>query len=380
MDDLPKPVKLLYFITELNIGGAEKVLVHILKHLDRSRFDPAVVSLYGGDGPIADEIRALDVPVTDLGMSAKWRLDALWRLYRLLRRERPAILHTSLFHANTLGRIVGRLARVPIIVTWRQNVDIGGRVRELINRWTTRLDDRVVAVSRLVRDAEVERARVSPDKVTIIYNCVDTDVYTARGPRAAAQVRKNLGIAPDTLLVGTVGRLHPQKGIADLITAMMQMKLLVPNARLLLVGEGQLRDGLEILAESLCVSDVVVFAGARTDVPQILSALDLFVLPSLWEGLPLALLEAASVGLPVVATAVGGTPEVVMDGVTGLLVPPRDPDALAEAILTLLHDPDLRQRMGQAGQERVREHFSVEQMVKETEGLYQRLLAEKGLA
>lgn len=372
-----KTINVLYFITELNIGGAEKVLAHMLAHLDRSRFIPTVACLYGGDSPIADEIRALDIPVIDLGMTAKWRWDAFWRLYRLLRRERPTILHTSLFHANIPGRALGRLAGVPIIVTWRQNINIGGELREFLNRWTARLDDSVVAVCESARQAEIKHTRVSPDKVIIIYNAINTTAFSATNPQAVAQIRHTFSISEDTLLVGAVGRLHPQKGLSDLLVAIAQVRAQVSPIRLLLVGDGELRSELEAQARLLGLSDIVTFAGIRMDVPEILAALYVFAFPSLWEGLPLAVLEAMAAGLPVVATRVGGIPEVVEDGVTGLLVPPRAPEALAEAIIALLQDRERAGAMGQAGRARVERYFSVERMVQETEALYEELIREK---
>ncbi len=373
------PIQVLYLITELNvIGGAEKLMPRFMAHLDRDRFAPTVVCLYGGDGPIADEIRALDIPVVDLGMTSKWRLDALWRLYRLLRRERPVILHTSMFHANLSGRVLGWLAGVPIIITWRHSPSIGGALRELLNRWTVRLDDRIVATCELVRQIEIERARVPSDKVITIYNGIDMEEFSA-SPLAAVRIQQALNIPADTLLLGSVGRMHRSKDFGNLLTAIVQVRKRIPTVRLLLVGDGELRGELETQTQSLGLSSVVTFAGLRDDIPDILAALDVFILPSRWEGLPLVVLEAMAAGLPVVATAVGGTPEVVMDGVTGLLVPPRDPDALAQAITRLLRDPDLRRKMGQAGRERVQQHFSMEKMVQQTQSLYKQLLAEKGL-
>ncbi len=375
-----RPVDVLYLITELNvIGGAEKLMPRFLAHFDRNRFTPAVACLYGGDGPIADDIRALDIPVTDLGMTAKWRLDALWRLYRLLRHERPVILHTSMFHANLSGRVLGRLAGVPIIITWRHSPSIGGALRELLNRWTVRLDDRIVATCELVRQIEIEHAQVPSDKVITIYNGIDME-RSAASPLAATRIRQAFNIPADALLLGSVGRMHRSKDFGNLLTAMVQVRKRIPAVWLLLVGDGELRSELESRAQTLGLSSVVTFTGIRDDVPDILAALDIFVLPSRWEGLPLVVLEAMAAGLPVVATAVGGTPEVVVDGVTGLLVPPRDPAALAQAITRLLRNPDLRRKMGRAGRERVTEHFSVEQMVRKTESLYEQLLVEKGLA
>lgn len=375
-----RPVDVLYLITELNvIGGAEKLMPRFLAHFDRNRFPPAVACLYGGDGPIADDIRALDIPVTDLGMTSKWRLDALWRLYRLLLHERPVILHTSMFHANFSGRVLGWLAGVPIIITWRHSPSIGGALRELLNRWTVRLDDRIVATCELVRQIEIEHAQVPSDKVITIYNGIDME-RSAASPLAAARIRQAFNIPADALLLGSVGRMHRSKDFGNLLTAMVQVRKRIPAVWLLLVGDGELRGELESRAQTLGLSSVVTFTGIRDDVPDILAALDIFVLPSRWEGLPLVVLEAMAAGLPVVATAVGGTPEVVVDGVTGLLVPPRDPAALAQAITRLLRNPDLRRKMGRAGRERVTEHFSVEQMVRKTESLYEQLLVEKGLA
>ncbi len=365
--------RVLHLITELNTGGAQKALARLLAHLDRERFEPCVACLYNGDKAVAQEIRKLGIPVTDLGMTGKARWDAFWRLYRLLRRERPAILHTWMYHANVPGRLLGRLAGVPVIITSRRNVDIGGTGRELINRWTSALDDRVIAVCEVVRQAEMERAGVTAERVVTIYNGVEVNRYTELKAATRRRTRTALGAPLEAPLLGFVGRLHPQKNVAALLAAMKQVKERFPAARLVVVGDGELRSALEAQAQALGLQSSVIFAGQRTDVPEILAALDAFTLPSLWEGLPNAALEAMAAGLPVIATRVGGVPEVVVDEVTGLLVPPGDSNALAEAIVRLLQDPDGRQAMGQAGRERVRAHFSVERMVRETEALYEEL-------
>ncbi len=373
MGQVKAPIQVLYLITELGTGGAEKLLSQFLAHLNRDQFAPIVACLYGGDSTIAGEIRALGIPVIDLRMTAKWRWDALWRLYCLLRRERPTIIHTSMFHANLTGRVLGRLAGVPIIITWRHSIDIGGALREFVNRWTVQLDDRIVAVCELVRQTEIERARVHPDKVITIYNGIALEDFSA-DPLTAVRIRQIFDIPPDAPLLGSVGRMHRSKDFSNLLTAIAQVQELVPTVRALLVGDGELRDELVAQAQSLGLSDVVTFAGIRGDVPDILAALDIFVLPSLWEGLPLALLEAMAASLPVVATTVGGVPEVVVDGETGLLVPPQNPQSLAHALLTLLRDPARRCKMGQAGRKRVEKYFTVERMVQQTEALYEDLI------
>ena len=366
-------IDLLHLITELDIGGAQTALLRLLGGLDRDRFRPAVACLFNGDGTVAQRIRFLGIPVTDLRMTAKWRLDALWRLYRLLRQRRPDILHTWMFHANFPGRLLGRLAGVPIIITSRRNEDIGGVLRERLNRWTARLDDRVIAVCEVARRAEIERARVSPDHVVTIYNGIDVERFSAIGAESGIRVRQEFGIPAGVPLIGAVGRLHPQKDFAGLLQSMAAVQKHISPARLLLTGEGELRDDLETQARSLGISEIVTFAGFRSDVPEILAACDVFVLPSLWEGLPNVVLEAMALGLAVVATRVGGVPEIVIDGETGLLVPPGEPETLAEALVRLLRDPDLRSRMGRAGRRRVEQRFSASQMVCETEALYEAL-------
>jgi sugar transferase (PEP-CTERM/EpsH1 system associated) len=367
-----------HLITELDVGGAQLALLRLLAGLDRERFVPTVACLYNGDRAVAQRIRALGIPVTDLGMTARWRWDAFGWLYRLLRHERPTILHAWMFHANLPGRVLGRLAGVPIIITSRRNENIGGAMRERFNRWTAHLDDRVVAVCELARQAEIERAGVALEHVVTIYNGVDVTQFPVASVQATAQARRAIGMPVKVPLVGSLGRLHPQKGFSDLLTAFAQVRQRIPSVRLFVAGDGELRDDLEAQARSLGMAEAVTFAGVRADVPEILAALDVFVLPSLWEGMPNAVLEAMASGLPVVATAVGGTPEVVMDGVTGLLVPPQDPGALARAIERLLCDPGLRRTMGRAGRRRVEQHFDIRETVRQVEDLYETLLRARG--
>jgi len=366
-------IEILHLITELDIGGAQKALARLLAHLDRQRFEPTVVCLYNGDKAVAQEIRQLGIPVFDLRMTAKWRFDALWRLYRLLRREHPVILHTWMFHATLIGRLVGILAGVPIRISSRRNVEIGGPVREWINRWTLWMDNRVIAVCEEARKAEIHRGGAPPQKVVTIYNGIEVLPLSTR-EAARENLRAVLGLPPHALLVGIIGRLHPQKGHRVLLEAATHVVARDWQVYFILIGDGPLRHSLEAIAREQGLAGRVHFLGTRHDIPQLLAAMDLFVLSSFWEGMPNAVLEAMATGLPVVATAVGGTPEVVVDGVTGLLVPPRDPVALAQAIERLLADPELRHRMGQAGRERVEQHFSVEQMVRKTEALYEELL------
>jgi glycosyltransferase involved in cell wall biosynthesis len=363
-------LSILYLITELSTGGAQVALLRLLRGLNRDRFCPTVACLYNGDGAVARQIRKLGIEVFDARMRHRADLPALLRLYRHIRRTRPTILHASLFHANLPGRILGRLAGVPIVVCAERTMAMEGEWRYRLNRWTIRLVDCVIAVSANVRDFCVSHVGLPAEKLVVIYNGVEVTEPLL----SCQEARAELGLPIDVPVVGAVSRLDPVKGVDVLLQALAS----IDAAHLAVIGDGPKRAALASLADDLGVTDRVHWAGHRRDVSSLLPAFDVFVQPSLYEGLPNTVLEAQACGLPVVATAVGGTPEIVVDGVTGVLVSPHDPAALAGAIVRLLRDPDLRRRMGRAGRERVRQRFSCEQMVGQTQALYEYLRKKQG--
>ena len=373
----PDPFNLLYLITDLSLGGAQKVLIHIIEHLDQNWFRPMVACLFGGDSPIGDDLRNMGIPVFDLKMNKKWRLDGLWRLYKLLRTKDITILHSSLFHANMAARLVGTIAHTPIVITWRQNINIGSNFRDFTNKLTSNLDDHVVAVSENTRQVELQATGVPQDKVSVVHNCIDVARHELTKSLDRNKIRADLVIPEDAFLLGVVGRLHHQKGLIYLLDALPIIKNSIEQVELLIIGEGDLKNDLEAHADSIGVSSFTKFTGPRTDIPEILRALDVFVLPSLWEGLPLALLEAMASSLPVIATNVGGTPEVVIDQETGLLIQPSNSQTIADAVLLLFNDPNLRIRLGNAGSAFVYAQFSAQTLVKELETVYKHLLAQK---
>lgn len=372
-----KPVKILFFITELSTGGAQTVLLHLISHLDRRHFEPTVVCLYNDDGVPAQQIKAMGIPVIGLGMTYKWRLDALYRLYMVFRHTQPTILHTWMFHANLLGRVIGRLAGIPIIITSRHSVRIGGKWREHLKGWTVKLDDKIIAVCEMARQLEIENAHAPPEKVVVIYNSIDWRKFADTNPLARNSIRQALNISPNAPLIGAVGRLTPAKGFDILLQSFVKIHHQIPDARLLLVGDGALRQLLETLTRQVNLTDSVIFTGTRNDIPHILKALDIFILSSLWEGLPNTILEAMAASVPVIATTVGGVPEVITHQENGWLIPPNNVTALTDAVIYLLQNPSERHRLGANGQKRVKNSFDAEFTAQKTINLYQALLDQK---
>lgn len=361
------PVTILYLITDLAVGGAPNALLRLLQGLNRERYQPFVGCLFNGDSSVAAEIRALGIPVFDMRMNSKTDIGAMVRLSQLIRNISPRILHCSLFHANLPGRLIGRFVGVPVIINSERSSGIEKEWRYRVNRLTIDLVDCVIAVSEHVRDFCVDHIGLSPDKVQVIYNGVtlpDDNQPTSR------EVKRYLNIADDIPLIGAVCRIEPVKGISFLIQAITQL----PGVEAIIIGDGSERESLEAKASKLGVGERIHWLGFRNDVQELIPAFDVFVQPSLYEGLSNSILEAMAAYLPVVATSAGGTPELVVDQETGLLVPPENVQALAEAIRGLLDDENRRQHYGQAGRERVEAMFTAEKMVRQTEDLYSLLL------
>ncbi|HSH03965.1 MAG TPA: glycosyltransferase [Anaerolineae bacterium] len=365
----------VHLITELDVGGAQMVLYRFLERMaGDERYEFKVACLFNGDKVVAERIRGLGVEVYDVGMTAWWRVDRLVRLWGWLRRERPFLLHCWLYHANIIGRLVGRLAGVPRIITARRNVDIGGERREKVKRLTAGWDDGVIAVCELARQKELAASGQAEAKVVTIYNDIDVAKFERVGQVA---LRAGWGIGAEDVVWVAVGRLHEQKGHETLLAAWARVCAEEEGCWLLIVGEGELEAGLRRQAAVLGVEERVIFTGGRQDVPDILAVCDGFVLASYWEGLPNVVLEGMAAGLPVVATAVGGTPELVVDGETGMLVPAREAAPLAAALLALTRDGERRRAWGAAGRRRAEVMFAPGTMAAKTVALYDLVMARE---
>ncbi len=361
-------------ITELRVGGAQNVLADVVLGLPRERYEQTVACLFDA-GETAQRLRQAGIEVVDLGMRGKADVRVVWRLARLLRRLRPQLLHTHMFHANLLGRVVGRLAGVPYVVSTEHTMGQEGQLRRFLDRLTSPLADRVVAVSESVGAFVRETVGISPQRVVVIPNGIDlARCQTALTP---AEARDRLGLPADVPVIGTIGTLRPVKGTDMLLQAFALLQGEFPTAQLLIVGDGVERESLRVLAVELGLSAKTTFTGNRSDVGDLLAAMTVFCLPSHWEGLPLAALEAMCAGLPLVATRVGGTPEVVRDGETGRLVPPADPEAMAQAVAGFLRDPVRSAAIGATGRRWVEENYTRARMVERNEALYRELLERK---
>jgi glycosyltransferase involved in cell wall biosynthesis len=388
----PQGTRVLHIITRLIVGGAQENTMLTAAMLESGRFQVDVVAgpQTGPEGSLIEEVRSRGVPLTIepslvREVNPVKDLAALLRLTALIRRGRYAIVHTHSSKAGILGRWAAWLARTPIIVHtvhgWGHHERQHPYVRKgyiLLERLTLRITDRLVAVSPLNVEKGLADGIGRTQHYTIIRSGIELDRF-GRPRIAREEMRARLGIPLDAPVVGSVTRLSPQKAPLDFVQAAATAMRRMPEAWFVLVGDGPLRAEVEAQAAQTGLDKRLVLTGLRRDVPELLGVMDVFVLSSLWEGLPRVLPQAMAAGLPIVATAIDGNAEAVEEGVNGRLVPPGDTDAMAEAIIALLQDPTRAGAMGAAGKARVDE-FSARAMVDDIAELYEQLLAEKGLA
>jgi len=376
-------LKVLHVITDTNIGGAGRYLLYLLP---QPAFRDVDIAVACPDGELsvrleAAGIRRLNISGRDISFSPRLTRE----LAALVKAEKPDIVHT---HGSLSGRIAARMRKIPVVYTKHGQVRTpdrrgiassqAGPFTRLVNRVATRvLADRVIAVSDRVRK-ELEDSGIQPSMITVIPNGIDLSPYRQKAKRTSkAKAADADAQGKRSFLIGTVARLSPEKGIDTLLDAAKIVVTSYPSARFVIAGTGPLERELAQKVRDLRLENCVRMAGFVDNVPGLFSGLDLYVLPSDTEGIPLALLEAMAAGLPVVATRVGGVPEVVVDGVTGFLVPPRQPKALAQAIVRLLVDPDLAKSMGASGRERAESMFDARVTAERTVQVYRDVLASK---
>lgn len=351
-------------------GGGQISLLELLAHIDTTKFLPLVI--VSEEGKLKKEVQKLRIECSLLPMpSFKWLNPFLffigfWRIFNFIRKQKIKLIHSNTSRAALYAGPMAKILSIPLI--WHVRVTPPDN---LLDRFLVLVSSRVIAVSRAVKR---RFAWFKKDIVETIYNGVDTRKFSPG--LAQDDFREKFHIDSEDIVIGAVGRLSPEKGLEYLFSAVREVVNVYPRTKVLIVGDGdeKYRLSLQEKVKDLELSSHIILAGFYKDVPQILRCLDIFTLPSLWEGFNRSLLEAMACGLPVVATAVGGNVEIVQDGVNGLLVPPCNPGALASAIAELLKDKEKARKMGLEGKLLVKENFNIYINVRKIEKLYLQIL------
>ncbi len=379
----PRKYNISFLIDGLGMGGAERMMIPILKQLRGEDFEPRVAVFQVREGnPIAKDLQALGITVDYFPVPYLRDLGAIPRLVKYFKQTGADLVHLQLELADTLGSVASRLARIPSVSTLHtmpsQDMSLKTWAHQTIEFWSLRLFcDRVISVAEEARKFHLKISGASEKKNITIYNGIDLTRF-AHLDGARDALRRELGIPSDAEVLITLAVLREPKGIQFMIEAMPAILAARPNAYYLVAGDGSHRAALEEHASRAGVERRVVFAGMRSDVPRVLAASDVFVLPTLTEALPTVLAEAMACRLPIVASAVGGVPEMVADGVNGKLVQPARPEELTRACVELLSNPALREQMSQRGWEIVNDKFNVEGQVERLKNLYRGLIKQYG--
>jgi glycosyltransferase involved in cell wall biosynthesis len=372
-------VRILLLSTSMGMGGADKQLLSAAHEMRVRGHDILIVSLTAL-GPMGLEARTLGIRTESLEMPRGIPDPrGMLRLVRLVREWRPDVVHSHMVHANLMARMLRIFAPVPVLVSTIHNIYEGGRILMAGYRLTNNLADHMTIVSQAAADRFINEGIVPKPMLTVIPNGVDTDRFQNVPDGVRQSLRATLGLAGDFVWLA-VGRFEIAKDYPNMLHAFAAVRRQQPAAVLLLVGGGSLQAETEALGESLGLGERVRFLGIRSDVPELMTAADAYVMSSAWEGMPIVLLEAAAAGLPVVATLVGGNHEVISDKETGFLVPPRDSEALGRAMLRLMQTPEGERRiMGERGRDYVQRQYRLGRVVDRWEEIYRVARARQGL-
>ena len=376
------PYRILQLTSTSDIGGAESMLLHFLQHFDRSRFEVEVGSLVGS-GLLTERARALGVPAWNLAMPLHM-MDprAILKLFSLLRRGRFDLVQFYGLRADTLARPLAKLAGVPVIVSSIRSPDPWRKGRHVwldrLTAWPTRL---WISNSEAGRQTRITRERFPAGRIITILNGIPlppAERTALPSPAERAAFERETGLAPaDGPRVAFVANLRRMKGHVDLIEALPEVLKACPNLKVLCAGRDDSQGEIPRLARERGVDHALRLLGFCSDTQALIRQCDFLILPSLWEGCPVSVMEALSLGRPVIATRVGGIPELLDSGQEGLLIEPRAPRELADAILKLATDPERRTQMGEAARARAERDFSVERMTRRIEETYLELLGEQ---
>lgn len=373
-------MKVMHVAPVKKVAGAERHLLHLLPGLRAQGVDARMLILSEANDEVPElfiqSLEAAQVPYhvlrlpTPKGVLHPVTLQAINQLRGYFRQEKPDLVHTHLYYGDLYGIPAARLARIPFVVSTRHNIEQYRKKR--LWRLTGRGTTHVIAISDAVARFTHTQEAVPTKKITTVYHGIplpDDDL-------PVKSLRHDLGLSDDAVIVVTVARLTEQKGIRYAIDAFALIREATSDVRYVVVGDGELRQELELQVRASGLTDLVHFLGWRDDTDALLAQCDVFLLPSLWEGFGIALLEAMAHRLPIVCSRVGATPEIVMDGETGYLVEAGNPPSIADGLTKLLNDPEKARRMGEAGRQRLESVFSLQSMIDQTAAVYHRLLRE----
>lgn len=386
-----KKRKVIRVIARLNVGGPAIHVILLSAGLNNERWQTRLVSGVEAPGEgnmlgLAAEKGVEPLIYSRLGRELNPLRDIVMiaQLYRLFRQERPDVVHTHTAKAGTVGRIAAWLAGVPVVVhTFHGHVlhSYFSPRKERFFRWVeqtlARITTQILAVSESCRQDLIHYRISTPEHIRMVPLGLELERFRNQDEQVRRSLREEWNLPPDAFAVGIIARMVPIKRHEDLLHALPAVLAKHPNTYFLIIGDGERRNELEALARERQVEHRVIFTGFRDDQPQVLQALDLVTLTSANEGLPVAIIEALSAGKPVVATRVGGVPELVEDGVSGYLAEPKDPESIAAALLKALDDPEKTRQMGQAAQEKTLQRYSIKRLVGDLETLYDELLARR---
>lgn len=371
-------LRILYVIENVFFGGGERAFAQIINGLDKEKYEIYVACFPEG---IFEEKIGTSAKILPFDLRNRFNLVNIYKLANIIRENNIQIVHSQGGRGGFFARIAARIAKVAGVISTIaapvEGFDVG-LVKKMIyialERFSERFVDRFIVVSEALRDRLIRKHKIPERKVIKIYNGIEVEKYYSN-PKSACKVRDEFNIKPDVQLVGTIGRLVRGKGLPYFIQAIKQTVdgkwQMAGETRFLIVGEGSERESLEHTVRELGIEKNVIFTGFRKDVKEILEALHVLVLPSIREGQPIVLLEAMAMGKPIVATNIEGVNETVANGVSGILVPPKDSSALAEAIVCLLKDSKKAQIMGQVGRKLAEEKFNLKDKIEQHERLYE---------
>ena len=382
MNNSVDKIRILFVIDGLEFGGGERVFVQLAAGL-RDRYQVFVASMPGGR--FEQQVKELGIKFYPVSMSRQLSLKPICQIKEIVRDNKIELMHSQGARADFFARLAAKMLKpkVKVVNTTAVTVesyDVGAlrKVAYLFfDRFSERYVDHFIVVSEALRRTLINTHKILPDKVINIYNGIELNEYRPNGKGVGSQkseVRREFGLTKNIPVIGAIGRMVWPKGFEYLIRSIHEIAKNYPKVKVLLVGDGSLKRNLEGLTERLDLKDRIFFTGFRSDIKNILSAVDLLVVPSLLEGFPMITLEAMAMAKPIVAANIDGITEQITDGVDGILVPPKDPADLAKAVIRVLNDKELARTMGLAARKKVEQEFSLERMVSETEKVYLSLL------